>query len=185
MNYIGISGAEGSGKDAVCKYLQRILQEHWSIIKFADGVKKLLNDTYPDEWNTFLWETGDRLYREGIMPSFNMSRRDVIRFVAENEKDKYNDKDVWVKDLFQHKNNNLSGKYLISDVRFFNEINAIREHNGIIIRIELPIDNKKTEHISERELDDYNNYDEIVLNDKTLKDLFNKIDIIIKKYKIK
>ncbi|MCK9446742.1 hypothetical protein M0Q50_07785 [bacterium] len=183
MNYIGISGAEGSGKDAVCKYLQRILQEHWSIIKFVDGVKKLLNDTYPDEWNTILWETGDRIYREGIMPSFNMTRREVIRFVAEDKKT--NNKDIWVNDLFEHKNSNLSGNYLISDVRFINEIDAIRKHNGIIIRIELPIDNKNTEHISERELDNYKKYDEIILNDKTLKDLFNKIDIIIKKYKIK
>lgn len=182
ISYIGISGPEGSGKDVVCKYIQRKLNEHWSIIKFADGVKKYLNDTYPDEWNTKLWESNDRTYRDDIMKSFNISRREVIRFVAEDMKK--DNKDYWVSDLFEHKNPNLSGNYLISDVRFINEIDAIRNHGGIVIRINIPTQNN-TEHISERELDNYNNYDAVILNDKTLKDLFDKIDIVLEEKKIK
>lgn len=193
-NIIGISGLEGSGKDAVSKYIQRISEEYWTIVKFADEVKLELNTKYPTEWNTHEWETGDRSYRDGIMPSFNLTRREVIRMYSEDRKDKEG-QDYWSQRLIDkiHREPTLSGKYLISDVRFVQEIDKIHENNGIVIRIDVPCKEcglinshrmdcsirSSTEHVSERELDTYKGFDFRIINDSTLMDLYKKIENII------
>lgn len=57
---------------------------------------------------------------------------------------------------------------LVDDVRFMNELNVIREHGGLIVKIERPGFDGANNHASETSLDDYRHWDKVLLNDGTL-----------------
>jgi len=104
--------------------------------------------------------------------------------------------DIWVKSLFadykyeekptgitfnddEHKVK-VYPKWVISDVRFPNEADAIKDRDGIVIRINRPQKGKNVdEHFSETALDDYDNFDYIIKNDGTIEDLIEKIREIL------
>ena len=75
----------------------------------------------------------------------------------------------------------------ISDVRFPNEIDEIKNKfdNAISIKIERPnFDNGLTDlekkHISETALDNYDNFDYVIINDGDIEKLRNKVEEVIK-----
>ena len=65
---------------------------------------------------------------------------------------------------------------LIDDVRFMNELNAIRDHNGLIVKIERPGFNGANNHSSETSLDDFREWDDILVNDGTLEQFGRKVE---------
>jgi len=89
---------------------------------------------------------------------------------------------------------NTYPKWIITDVRFPNEVDAIKERGGIVIRVNRPkikvitddlvidiIHNSKNfgieEHESETALDQYKDFDYVVTNDGTINDLVEKLKI--------
>lgn len=74
-------------------------------------------------------------------------------------------------------------KWIITDMRFPNELIAIQQRGGITIRINRP-DTAVGTHLSEIALDDYQFFDEVIDNDGTMEDLYNKALIIVNKYKL-
>lgn len=75
----------------------------------------------------------------------------------------------------------------ISDARLPEEIDLIDKafDNVVKIRIERPnfennLDSKERKHLTETALDNYDNYDYVIINDGTLEDLNNKIEKIVK-----
>lgn len=83
-------------------------------------------------------------------------------------------KDIWVKSLIaDHENSQLNGHrvdWIVTDVRFPNEADAIKEAGGVLIRV-----NKNSEvvdeHPSEIALDNYDKFDYIINNKGSLEDL--------------
>jgi hypothetical protein len=67
---------------------------------------------------------------------------------------------------------------LIDDVRFMNELNTITGHGGRIVKIERPGFDGANNHASETSLDDYSDWDKIVLNDGTLDDFRKKVEAL-------
>ena len=70
------------------------------------------------------------------------------------------------------------GNLLIGDVRFIKEANAIKKYNGKIILVERPSAQVTSNHISEvewRTMKEQGIYDHIILNDGSIKDLFEKV----------
>ena len=72
--------------------------------------------------------------------------------------------------------------WIITDVRFPNEAQAIKDRGGILIRINRPqyLDNglviRKDEHLSETALDDYDEFDYVINNDtNSVQDLVDKV----------
>jgi hypothetical protein len=57
---------------------------------------------------------------------------------------------------------------LVDDVRFMNELNVIKEHGGLIVKIERPGFDGANNHASETSLDAYQAWDRVVVNDGTL-----------------
>ena len=84
------------------------------------------------------------------------------------------DQEFWVKALF----NTYSDNIIIADVRFPNEVEAVKERGGIVFRIERPGAGAGN-HISETALDDYHGFDYIIDNVGTLEDLFNQVKFIV------
>jgi len=64
---------------------------------------------------------------------------------------------------------------LIDDVRFMNELNTIKSHGGLIIKIERPGFDGANNHASETSLDDYSDWSYIIVNDGTLEDFHDKV----------
>lgn len=92
----------------------------------------------------------------------------------------HNNKNFSVEELL--KANDKSSKWIITDVRFPNEAEAIKKRGGILIRTNnpdyVPYEN---EHLSETALDSYNDFDYIIENDKSkgLKELSQKVKNIL------
>jgi len=66
---------------------------------------------------------------------------------------------------------------LVDDVRFMNELNVIREHGGLIIKIERPGFDGANSHSSETSLDEYQGWDAIIDNNGTLEQFYRKIEV--------
>lgn len=90
---------------------------------------------------------------------------------------------TWVNASFA---NYLNNAWIFTDVRFPNELEAIKKHNGITIRINRGLIERTgkmiqgPEHISETALDDAE-FDYVIENDCTIDDLIEKVrEILIK-----
>ena len=88
------------------------------------------------------------------------------------------DPDYWTKawsrkiDQFDIENIHV----LVDDVRFMNELNTIREHGGLIVKIERPGFSGANNHASETSLDDYADWSYVVVNDGTLAEFRRKVE---------
>lgn len=86
---------------------------------------------------------------------------------------------IWVNALFSKYTE--SSNWIITDVRFPNEIQAIKDRGGIVIRVERDdllrlgyLD--KNAHTSETALDNYKDWDYTIKNNDTIEELINKIN---------
>ena len=159
---IGVSGYARSGKDTV----GRILVESYGFQRraFADKLKELalaLDTHVATVVASCGWEEAknDSYVRE-YLQRLGTSARDIVAA------------DIWITALF----NGLtpSVDHVITDVRFVNEANAIRESGGFIWRINRPGVLAVNGHISEHQMNAYD-FDAIIANDGSLADLEAKI----------
>ena len=70
---------------------------------------------------------------------------------------------------------NKKSKITVADVRFQNEVDIIHELGGIIIKIYRPNMKDTSNHIAENAIDNIKNYDILIKNTGTIKDLNTKI----------
>lgn len=77
-------------------------------------------------------------------------------------------------------------KWIITDVRFPNEAEAIKERKGIVVRIERkqPEGTIGTQHSSETSLDNYTGWDVVVDNNGTLEQLYQQAHKIVKQFNL-
>ena len=73
-------------------------------------------------------------------------------------------------------------KWLITDVRFPNEIKAIKDRRGIVIKVLRDIDSD--DHESEEALNNYHDYDYVIRNFGCLKELMVSVSNILKREKM-
>ena len=64
---------------------------------------------------------------------------------------------------------------MVDDVRFMNELNVIRAHGGLIVKVERPGFLGANNHSSETSLDRFTAWDAIIVNDGTLAQFSKKI----------
>lgn len=65
--------------------------------------------------------------------------------------------------------------WVLSDVRFPNEAEAVRKRGGLLFRVNRPSMESTDQHESETALDNYQHWDKVIINDGSLEDLENKI----------
>lgn len=99
---------------------------------------------------------------------------------------------VWVNALFSdytptHHDHAPNGfeypNWIITDCRFPNEAQAVKEHGGIIIRVNRPGVTAVNAHPSETSLDHWD-FDEVITNDGTKEDLYKKVKFILEKHNV-
>jgi len=87
---------------------------------------------------------------------------------------------IWVNSLFQDDDN---ANWIITDVRFPNEANAIKERGGVLIRVNRGLATG-VEHESETALDDYEGFDYIIENTGTIEDLKYQVEDVMQDIKL-
>jgi len=145
---IGLSGYAQSGKDATAK----ILVDNFGFVRyaFADKLKELATRLH--YWSGIKDELG-RLHLQYL--------GDQIRQVL--------GEDVWINALFNDADQTKD--IVISDVRYTNEIHAIHNRGGLILRINRPGVDRINDHISENLPPHSSLYDGYITNNGTLYDL--------------
>jgi hypothetical protein len=137
---IGICGLIGSGKDTIADYLQNIHQ--FKRESFAHTLKDAVAAVFG--WDRELLEgrtKQSREWRETVDPWWaarldmpNLTPRYVLQYWGTEVFRKGFHDDLWIAAL-ENKLRNSSDDIVITDCRFPNEIRAIREAGGVVIRV--------------------------------------------------
>jgi hypothetical protein len=105
-----------------------------------------------------------------------MTARSLLQIVGTDAMRDQLHENVWVNALFADYNEN--SRWIITDVRFPNEAEAIKKHGGIVIRINRDVDTNN--HLSETALDDYE-FDYVIDNNSDMYKLALDVKAIAEK----
>jgi hypothetical protein len=130
--------------------------------KFADALKQMV---------TLLTGVGrskleeEEVKNTSLGPEWDdMTPRDMLQRLGTDLIRNQLHKDAWVNALFSTYDD-LQSKWIITDMRFPNEAQAVRDRGGLLVRVERP-DIKLMDHESETGLDDWTDWDLVFDNDK-------------------
>ena len=164
---IGLSGYAQSGKDSVAEIL--VNKYDYTRIAFADPIRELLY-----EMNPAVKDGGYRL--QGVVDGYGW---DVAKTAFPEVRTLLQNLGVGARKIFGEmfwveqalRNVTTDGNFVITDVRFPNEANAIREYEGAQVwRIKRPNVGAVNPHVSETAMEG-EKVDQIFINSGTLEDL--------------
>ena len=176
---IGVCGKAGAGKDTIADYF--INNHGFQKIALADPIKRLVKDVFVLDDHTVY----DRDAREQPLEDWpNWTVRKLLQFIGtELFREKIDDA-IWVKSLWKKVEQNKDINYICSDLRFPNELKYFQAHaktgEFFCIKVVRPGCNGNVGlagHASEA----YDLKGDIeIVNDGEIKDLYNKLEPIIK-----
>jgi hypothetical protein len=155
MKIIGIIGAIGSGKDTIAEYL--IETQHFDKYAFASKVKDVACVVFG--WNREMMEgltPKSRKWREEVDEYWGITPREAMQKIGTEMFRKHIDDQIWIKALIreiQYKSN--SRRIVITDCRFENEIQAVKDMGGKIIYVQRG-NEPEWAHKSIKAFEDYN-----------------------------
>lgn len=176
---IGLGFKARAGKDTVASHLVN----NYSFVQesFAYPLKEYIGRQICGFNDKQLY--GD--WKETIDPEWEMTPRKMLQLVGTDALRKVVHDDFWIipmkRKLKEHLRN---GRHVvISDVRFLNEINMIKNLNGLVIRIDRENPDKINgieKHSSEFQLENYDAWNFTLDNNGTLEELYKKVDEVLK-----
>jgi len=184
---IGVHGKAGHGKDEVGRIIKNTLKlkadQDWQIKKFASKLKTSIHHKFPMWFHPQLWEENPDNYRNQILPMFGITRRELLIKEAMAMREIH--PDYWVEALMTDyininqkskgaKRKVITPNWIITDLRFPNELARIIAQNGLCVSVRRP-GIPEIESISETALDSSVGADKglnsVIVNDGTLEDL--------------
>jgi hypothetical protein len=172
---LGLSGRARVGKNAVADYLTN--EYKFKQTAFAETLKKACGCIFG--------LTEKQLYgddKEIVDCFWKDTPRNILQKVGTDCLRKGYREEVWVKSLERQVKRLAPADIAITDVRFINESEAVKEWGGLVIRILR--DNAPAiatdSHVSETSLDNYQMWDYTIRNDGTLEDLYKKVDEMLR-----
>lgn len=183
---VGLSGKKQSGKDTFAKYLVKYCG--FTRVSFAEPVKKCLYILNPwvkadDGCTTLRYQVIiDALGEDSAKESYAEVRRLQQVFGTEVVREEFGD-NFWIDLAFKRISEQNLKKVVVSDVRFKNELAAIRDIDGSLL-IKINRDKcsaVKDKHVSESGLPDAC-FDYVVDNNTAIEDLDEKAREIMWKY---
>jgi len=180
---IFLSGKKRVGKGIAAKELKNLFinseelhfattVKEWAKKDFALLIKRLNNIFKQNKLNQYItknkhWGNADK----------NIISRTLLQIYGTDIFRNRIDFNFWVKMVEEKILNSNKDVFIISDVRFENEIEYFKnkDFDIITIRIERDKIENKDEHESEKALDNYKNFDFIIHNNSTKKEFIKKI----------
>ena len=168
---IGLSGYAQSGKDTVAKFL--VDNYGFTRVAFADKLRDVAYELNP------IVKPGLRLKNAVDEMGWDKAKTRIpeVRTVLQNlgvavrENLGY---DTWVNAALNAPAQ--TEDLIITDVRFINEADAIKERGGKIWRVIRPGVEAVNRHVSETQMDSYP-FDDLIFNDKGIRELENTVMI--------
>ena len=175
---LGLSGYARSGKDTVAD----ILFDHgFKRLAFADTLREAIYRLNPtvflqnDDWagfvplqevvDTFGWEQAKKVTPEV---------RDLLqRLGTEVGRDMFGT-NFWVDQTFRKLESDPGQRFVLTDVRFPNEADAVRDAGGFVLRVRREGFGPVNGHSSETALDGYE-FDAFIDNDGTIPELATQV----------
>ena len=196
MKVIGFAGQMQMGKDESADYLSSILKHDglpWCRGAFANGVKKVFSESFGKD-RAFIekWKVKDE-----APPGMNQSVRKSLQFIGDGFRKIQSD--IWIETARR----SLDEPTIISDVRYVNELQMIRDVGGINVLVYRPGFLNDDQNGSEAQIRPFLEFflqsgfegiwtnrssnemdliDVFIINDGTIGDLFNKIDMWLLPY---
>ena len=181
MKIIGFAANAGGGKDTAAALVTSALQEKGyavTTLSFASCLKDMCTMMFG--WdrdrleNDFAYKEGNTLDDGSLDPAcgmLGMTRRIVMQKVGTDAMRKGLHQDIWIICM---KLAIVRGDYdqydygLLSDCRFMNELEFIKDMGGTLIRLnrmgDVTTSTKETDHISENEWKQWTDWDATIIN---------------------
>ncbi len=183
---IGIIGKKRHGKDVIGAQL--IAHHNFIRYGFADPLKRGAMEMFGFS-NEQMW--GD--LKEVVDPRWGITPREVLQILGTEllqfDIHKYTDnlkhvgRNIWAHRFKVWYEEQQSKNVVITDVRFQHEVDVIRSLGGYIWKVERPYIDRGDSHPSEVEMEKITDIDHHILNEGTIIELNNKIDIIFNSIK--
>jgi hypothetical protein len=196
-NLIGISGKISSGKDLAGKILNDLSGNIFENKKFADKLKDMVclligctreqledrdfkEKELGEEWRQYFNDDYDLVCEKESTFSSLLTPRKLLQLLGTEAGRQVIHNNIWVNALFADydTSSNYDSNWIITDVRFPNECQAIKDRGGIVIKINRDSD-VVDNHSSETALDNYDGFDFVVDNNGSIDDLTNNLIKII------
>jgi len=142
MVLIGLIGLKQSGKDTFADYL--VDKHHFKKLAFAEPVKKICQVMFllTEE------QLNDPHQKEVVDGRWGLSPRQMMQKVGTDMVRQTWDDDFWVKNM-DMRIRQVVQKVVVSDVRFPNEAQWIRDKGGLLVRIDDGREKPQDTHSSE------------------------------------
>lgn len=173
MALIVISGKARAGKDTLGEIMKQNFKENYFTMAYANELKRTCRDAFDltrEQLFGELKEVPDRRYpkEDGTY----WTPREILQHMG-TEAYRAVEDGFWVRQLFKYINRNNLENVIITDGRFPDEINAVKERGGVHIRIHREDEGaaQGKEHASETSLDNMDEADYIINNDGSIEEL--------------
>lgn len=190
---IAFTGPKRCGKDTSAEYVKKMFD--YEVLAFAEPMKDILQTTlgisretlddfknYPQSNKIKGITYGGFIFDDEECTEFSTDMRQILQKFGTEVMKKHFGEDVWAAKLIQDARFWDLSTVVISDLRFMNEYNYIKENCEKLTVIRIHKDNLENDsHSSEQE---YQNIpaDYEVTNNSTQQDLYNKLNKIILQY---
>jgi len=178
MPLIGLLAQKHCGKGTVAGMLAGY---GFTEVAFADPLKDICGTLFgfsDEQLRGGEKELVDNFWGFSPREAFQFLGTDVFR----NEIHKLNPsigQDFWIKRLERTIVENPDTNYVISDVRFQNEVDMIRRHSGLVVKIIREDACKDLSHESETGVESIVDYDDVLFNDSTIDDLSDDVNLLV------
>jgi len=175
---IGICGKAGSGKDTIGDYL--VGSHGFKKIALADPIKRLVKDVFALDAHTVY----DRVAREQELDRWpGWTVRKLLQYIGTELFRENIDDAVWVKSLWYKILDDMNSNYVVTDVRFPNELDYFKENanKGEFVSIKVVRPGfEGTVGLSSHASEAYDlECDHMVINDGSIEDLEGKISKVL------
>ena len=173
---LGLGFRARSGKDCTGEYLQK----HFGFTQaaFADKLKKAAMLIFELSYEQVY---GDR--KEIIDSRWNDTPRNILQKMGTECMRNGYSKDIWVRALeMRIRREGIANDWCVTDVRFVEEAQAIKDWGGIVVRVDRPAAPRiaTSQHLSETEMDSYTGWDYALNNGSDLPQLYAYIEVMMR-----
>ena len=164
---IGLAGQAGTGKDTVRAMLE---EQGFTGLAFADPIRTMIRELLTSNGidDRFM---DDRAFKETVIHELGVSYRQMAQDLGDWGRNMH--PDFWVRIAAAFMDDRIDDgdtHFVISDVRFLNEAEWVRERGGVIWRVNRAAATPVRPHVSEAELWHFD-HDWVIHNDGSLDEL--------------